>query len=373
MQITTDKSIKVLVLVTDYPGEGRKEAHRFVHVRNLHYQTQGIGVTVLNFSAKADYSYEGIRVITMDTFKNEKCGYDLLIAHQANVRKHYLFLRKYGDKFPHFILFFHGHEVLRFSKTYPKPYDYVSSSKLKAAARDCYDLFKLSVWHSYIPKIIHKSTLVFVSQWMLDEFLKATGLHLEDLKGNYDIIYNCVGLPFQENRFDHATPKTYDFVTIRSNLDGSTYCIDIVNELAKSNPKSKFLVVGKGKFFDHREKAPNLTWENRTLNHWEIIETLQTARCALMPTKTDSQGLMTCEMATFCMPVITSDIPVCHQVLSSFENVALISNQNTNIDLNSICEKLERGLPFRKNEMFFDENTCAREVEVIQSLLQSVN
>lgn len=357
---------KVLVLVTFYPGDGSGEAHRFVHVRNLFYQQQGIELKVLCFEAKKSYEYEGIQVITLEDYLSSEERYDLLISHQANIRQHYRFLKRYGGRFPHYILFFHGHEVLRFKTAYPKPYDFVAKTPIKGAARDLYDLFKLSIWHKYIPKIIDKSTLIFVSNWMLEEFLKATRLTLEDLKDNYSITYNCVGELFQNNTYDYLGEKRYDFVTIRNNLDGAKYCIDVVTQLAEENPGYRFLVVGKGKFYQARRKPENLAWEDRTLNHAEIIEILNQSRCALMPTRTDAQGLMMCEMATFCMPVITSDLPVCHEALDSFTNVAMISNEKVDIKLQPVLEKLESKLPYTKNDRYYNSNTSAHEVEIIK-------
>lgn len=358
--------IRVLVLVTDYPGIKRKEAHRFVHVRNLVYKNDGIDVTVLNFATKEDYKYEGIRVISLQTYKTDKDKYDLLISHQPNIRQHYRFMRQYGKRFVGFIFFFHGHEVLRFSKTYPKPYSYVGDFQPNRILRDLYDIYKLSVWRRYIPKIIHKSTLFFVSRWMYNEFLNATRLAPTALKGRYRITYNCVGEPFEKKTYDVNSEKLFDFVTIRSNLDGSKYAIDIVNELARNNPEAKFLVIGRGKFFDYNLRPDNLIWENRTLNHQEVLEALNTARCALMPTRTDAQGLMACEMATYGMPLITSELPVCHEVFDSFCNVQMINNESLDIKLLPICELLEKGLPYKKNDIFFNENTSAYEVEAIK-------
>ena len=361
---------KILIIVTSYPGGGSTEAHRFVHVRNLFYVSSGLDITVLNFSAKYDYNYEGINVITSDTYKNENAEYELLISHQPNIRQHYRFIKKYGSRFNKYMLFFHGHEVLRFKATYPKPYNYVSKTPLKSLLRDLYDQFKLAIWHKFIPKIINKSMLVFVSNWMLEEFLKSTKLSLDDLLGNYSITYNCVGKLFQDTEYDFKSVKDYDFVTIRSNLDGSKYCIDLVTELARNNPKSKFLVIGKGKFYSHSIKPSNVIWEDRVLNHREIIEVLQKSRCALMPTRTDAQGLMMCEMATLGMPVITSDLPVCHEALDMFENVSMIDNENTKIDLEKICEKLEEKMPYKKQECYFNTNTSLHEVCIITSILK---
>ena len=131
-------------------------------------------------------------------------------------------------------------------------------------------------------------------------------------------------------------------------------------------------MIGKGKFFEHYTKADNLTWINTTLNHDDIIRTLQTARCALMPTRTDAQGLMMCEMASIGMPVITSDIPVCHEVFDDFENVALIPNDDLTVDLNGICKRLEEKLPYKKNEKYYNKNTSAKEIELIKKIYNEI-
>lgn len=219
-----------------------------------------------------------------------------------------------------------------------------------------------------MPSVLYKSELVFVSGWMRDEFVKSTRLLLKDIEGHYDITYNGVGAAFQENSYSGQGEKQYDFVTIRSLFDESKYCIDIVNELARRNPQARFLLVGKGAFFEHNEKAANLVWENRTMDHQQIIRILQSSRCALMPTRTDAQGLMACEMATFGIPLITSDIPVCHEVFEGFENVAMINNSELDIDLLALCERLEKGVPYSKNSRYFGENTCAHEVDCIRSI-----
>ena len=95
-------------------------------------------------------------------------------------------------------------------------------------------------------------------------------------------------------------------------------------------------MIGKGKFFEYNEKAQNLQWIDKVLNHEEIIDILNNSKCALMPTRTDAQGLMMCEMASFGIPLITSDIPVCHEIFDEFSNVALLNNEN--IEKNKLGE-----------------------------------
>lgn len=358
--------LEVLVAVEDYVNHKNTVAHRFVHVRNLYYQKHGINVTVLNFRASDEYMIDGIRVIGFAQYKDEKMDFDVLICHQANLKHHYLFLKKYGKRFKKFIFFFHGHEVLNINKVYSKPYDYNSKSILKYCLQSAYDEFKLKVWGKYYDSVVEKSKFVFVSQWMLNEFLKWVKIPYSKIKDKTYITYNCIGEEFENSIFDMQKNKIYDFITIRSNLDGSKYCIDIVNGLAKYNSNFTFLVVGKGKFFDHYQKSPNLTWLNTALDHKEIVNLLNKSRCALMPTRTDAQGLMMCEMASIGIPLITSDIPVCHEVFDGFKNVALIKN-DSNINLTEILYKLETGLPYERNTKYYNSNTSFNEIKIIKS------
>lgn len=366
-------SIKVLVIVTDYPDLLGNTSLMYVHTRNIEYLKSGINVTVLSYKTQKNYIIDGIGVITFETYLAQNEQYDILICHSANIRNHYRFLKKYGDRFPRFIFFFHGHEVLRVNRTYPKPYPYMRKNAIKYCVQDIYDSFKLCVWKYYFLKVAYKSQYVFVSKWMLDEFLKSTKIDFNIIKDKYAITYNCIGKEFENVFYNIFAEKKYDFVIIRSYFDESKYGIDYVNNLAKVNSNSKFLLVGKGKYFEHYNKSDNIVWQSSYLNHAEIIELLQTARCALMPTRTDAQGVMACEMASIGMPVITSDIPVCHEVFDDFENVALIPNDDLSVDLNGICKRLEEKLPYKKNEKYYNKNTSAKEIELIKKIYNEIS
>lgn len=353
----------VLVAVADYPDNHGNLASMFVHTRNKYYREHGIDVTVLNFRAQDNYVLDGIPVITLSHYKRDNKKYEVLICHAANLRNHFRFLVKYGKGFPKFIFFYHGHEIRKVNLAYPRPYSFVKRSRIKEFAQNRYDDLKLFVWRHYLPRILPKSTLVFVSRYMLEEFLTYTKIEFDMIKDSYAVIYNSIGQLFEEAVYDWDAPKEYDFITIRSSLDMSRCCIDIVNELAKNNPKMKFLIVGKGRFFEYYEKAPNIEWKDQTMGHDEIIQALQKSRCALMPTRIDSQGVMACEMASIGMPLITSDIPVCREVFDGFDNVVLIDNENTQIDLDAICRELEKRGSFPKNGKYYSDGTVAHEVK----------
>jgi len=129
-----------------------------------------------------------------------------------------------------------------------------------------------------------------------------------------------------------------------------------------------FLIVGKGEYFRHYKKANNIQRIEARLKKEEIIPLLQQSRCALMPTRTDAQGVMMCEMASIGMPLLTSDIPVCHEVFDGFDNVRFFSLDLNSCKLHDLLCEIERGLPYKENLKYHQINTCAKEIELIKSL-----
>lgn len=360
----SESSVSALVLVEDYPNNEGGVALMYVHTRNLYYRDKGMHVTVLNFRARDRYEYDGIRVISPREYDPHE-HYDVLILHAANIKHHYVFLRKNEHRFNKIVFFYHGHEVLKINEAYSKPYSYVYKNIVKLCLQDLYDDFKLFVWRHYLPKIAHKSKFIFVSQWMKNEFYKWTRISPDIIEERSLIIYNGVGKEFEDSAYKDDQPHKYDFITIRSYMDNSKYAIDLVNDWASNTPEGKFLVVGTGSFFDHFEKAENITWLNTTLSHQEIKMLLNDSRFALMPTRTDAQGLMMCEMAAFGIPVITSDIPVCHEIFDGFSNAFFVPNDSTisldyYLSKNTVCEKDAR---------FFKSATLNNEYKAISDFI----
>ena len=89
-----------------------------------------------------------------------------------------------------------------------------------------------------------------------------------------------------------------------------------------------------------------------------------------MLTKNDTQGVMSCEIASTGMPLITSDIKVCREVFSCFENVKLVENNANRINLVKIIEELESGLPYEKVQNYYSENTVNKEYDLIKKLFR---
>ena len=245
-----------------------------------------------------------------------------------------------------------------------------SRINIKKVFQNIYDEFKLKIWHNYFIKNNYKSFYIFVSEWMKREFLKWTKIKESEIKEHSFITYNSIGEEFETEKYNEYIEKEYDFITIRGNLDGSKYCIDIVNKLANQNKDCKFIVIGKGKYFKIKSKAENIKWIDKHLDHNEIINMLNNSKCALMPTRTDAQGLMACEIASFGIPLITSNIPVCHEIFDDFDNVSYINNNN--IEEEDIKEKykfIKDNKKIKKNEKYFAKNTCKKELEIFKKVI----
>lgn len=360
----------VLVAVENYPDLKGGVSLYYVHARNLSYLNAGISVTVLNFSTDKDYVIDNILVISENTFRKEYADkrFPVLLLHAANIKNHYRFLKKYGNLFSKYIFFFHGHEVLRCAKVYSKPYKYVSRNVVKEYAKDMYDIVKLWLWRNTFKKCYEKSEFVFVSQWMHDEFLRWVKLKTEYMKGREHIIYNCIGKSFETESYDLEQKKRYDFLSIRSNFDGSKYGVDVICNLARENPELKFCLIGKGNYFNYNKKPGNLEVVYKFLKHEEMIDYLNLSKCALIPTRTDAQGVMACEMATFGIPVITSDIPVCKEVFSAFDNVGYISNDRKGQKIVEIYQTIAQNQKKIKNEKYFEKHTTAKEITLLKKI-----
>lgn len=362
-------NIKILVLTAFYPIPDVTRERMFVHVRDRYYADHGEDVTVLNFAAQQDYEIDGIRVITPDTYETSGESYDIALCHSANVRNHYFFLRKHQQDFDRIVFFFHGHEVLYLNRDYPRPYPYVSGAKpVKRLIQGVYDFCKLHIWRRYYRKLAPKSDFVFVSRWLLERALKNLRLDEEALLYHCHIIPNSIGSFFEQNSYDRNAEKSYDLITIRSNLDGSTYCADLVTELAERYGNYRFLLIGKGKFFLHHALPANLTWIDRGLDHEEMRAYLDSSRCALMLTRQDTHGVMACELVSYGLPLISSDIAVCREVFEGMENVILVPNDTERIDLDSIMSSVRKDGAWEKPEKFFASETTEKELALLRSL-----
>lgn len=362
--------MKLLILASEYPDNSGEIGLNYIHTRNLFYkEDKSIDMVVINFKASDDYIKDGIKVITLNSYKKNYIHqhFDILISHAPNIKNHFLFLYKYGQAFPRIVFFFHGHEVLKVKEDYPKPYPFSKKDIVRTTVNPIYDIIKLKVCSNYIKKHIDKIHLVFVSEWMYDKFIEHTGIQGSTIQDRVHIIYNSVSKRYEKDTYDAECDKEYDLITIRGCIDTPKFAIDLVNKLAWNNPDLKFLLVGKGDFFKYNEKAPNLERLEKYLNQDEIVELLDKSRYALMPTRTDAQGVMACEMATYGIPLITSDIPVCRYVLSGFQNVAYIDNDTDGKNLSLILKDLKPAN--KKEDRFFNDITVGKEIALYKEIV----
>lgn len=359
--------MKLLVLATAYPDQHGSVASMFIHTRNQYYVQHGWDVTTLNFATEESYTLDGISVISPAEYERSRETYDIVLAHAPNLRNHYRFLKKYGQRFSHIVFFFHGHEVLKLSEIYPEPFPYVH--RRNRIVQDAYDALKVCLWKHYFEKNASKIHLVFVSQWLYAQFQKYVRLDPALSDRISSVIHNAVAAVFETQSHPATGEEIYDFITIRGNLDDAKYGVDIVNDLAHRYPQYQFCLIGKGEFFSHNPRPDNLFYVDHALPHREMLQFLDRARYALMPTREDTQGVMSCEMLTYGMPLITSNIDVCKEIFGSFQRVELVENDAARIDLPSILIRFEQLPEEEKTERYFAENTMAKELDLFLSLL----
>lgn len=80
-----------------------------------------------------------------------------------------------------------------------------------------------------------------------------------------------------------------------------------------------------------------------------------------MPTRCDAQGVMVCEMATYGIPVISTNIDVNQEILSSYSNVILLDekefSQYMPFDNIPSCSQ-------QKNHRFSNQLTVNQEIKL---------
>ena len=192
---------------------------------------------------------------------------------------------------------------------------------------------------------------------MLDAAQESTGIKFND-KGKIHIINNGISEYILEANYSLSQFRA-DFITIRP-LDRAKYSIDLVVKFAEANPQYTFHIYGKGKYFDYNSHPDNVKVINEFIFPKDMPALFNSYKCAIMPTRTDAQGLMMCEMATYGIPILTSDIPVCHEMLDEYSNVRFIKNDTWGNKLETIPTKLEYPL-----NRFSFENTIQKEINLI--------
>lgn len=353
--------MRILVLVQSYPTEQNPYAMSYVHSRNMEYLNQGYEVSVINFSTLNKYVYENINVYPYDArFLEEN---DIILAHAPNIKNHFKYLRNLKNK--KICFFFHGHEVLKQYGDYPPPYKWNDKSIIKKIPIQIYDVLKLKLLNKFLLSIGKNNSvgLIFISEWMQKQFIKNLNIQPQFI-GKVSIINNSCNQVFLQSSYEPDVNKKADFITIRP-LDESKYAIDLVVNLALNNPLRTFHIYGTGSYFRFNSKPNNLVVINKFVKQKDIPDLLNHYNCALMPTRYDAQGVTTCEMATYGIPLITSNIEISVEMLKEFENVSFLNESEfKSLDLDKFIPKLSK----HKNLKFDTKRLVKKELDFFAQL-----
>lgn len=329
--------MKILVLSESYPAPERVYAMGFVHSRSLEYLRLGHEVTVLSFAAAAAYEFEGVQVCTpaqIRALPDLASTFDVIFSHAPNLRHH---LRLLDDLAPLPLVFFlHGHEVLLTLRHYPAPFAFDRSlrERLARLARAAYDPIKLFAFRRFCQRERRRGRrlgLVFVSRWMQRETIACSPWIGAESALPTRIIPNAVNPVFIDGHYTPVARPDADFICIRP-FDNPKYAIDQVADWARACPQRTFHVFGSGRYFDFNPPPANLTVIKRFVPQRDIPALLDRYRACAMPTRLDSQGVMGCEMATYGIPLFTSDMDVTREVLGGFGNVRRLAERGARLE-----------------------------------------
>ena len=81
-----------------------------------------------------------------------------------------------------------------------------------------------------------------------------------------------------------------------------------------------------------------------------------------MPTRRDAQGVMSCELATYGIPIITSDLSICHEILDDYRD-ARFADEGFFFGKINVIDKTQDD----KLEKFIFRNTVKRELELFEN------
>lgn len=357
--------MKVLILVSGYPSTEDIYNCAWAHTRSVAYLNSGITPVILNFGAIGSYEYDGVMVYSKNEQENLLAqDFEIVVSHSPNIRNHFPFIKKMNSKvLKKIFLFCHGTESMYVNSDYPKPYSFMKDTFYKRFIRELYDFSKFFLFRSFLKKYSSKVHLVFVSKWMRNMFEKNV-MSLSNI--NYSIINNTISKSFITNSYA-LTDKRADFITIRR-FDESKYAIDLVVKHALNNVDKTYHLYGKGDFFIYNEKPENVKVFNTFISPMDIPELLNHYSCALMPTRCDAQGVMVCEMATYGIPVISTNIEVNQEMLASYDNVLLLDEMSfsSSIPYNSIPSSSQK-----KNLRFSEDFTVEKEIGLFKEVFDA--
>jgi hypothetical protein len=361
--------MKILILTENYPSYNDNYGDWFVHTRCLQYLKEGVHIDVVSFQAAKNYTFEGVSVFQSSDYLKLNKKNNLVVSHAPNIKHHIKFLLKLKKDVP-LVFFFHGHEIMKTTKYYPSPYSFNKKFNIRWILHRLYDPIKLLILKNYIFSSFKTRgvKLIFVSKWMQDVAIKCLSLNNQQENIFLEksvIIPNGVNSIFLSKDFNFNSDKKADFITIRP-FDNPKYAMDIVYNIAKNYSNYTFHVYGKGDFFNFHPKLSNLTVFEHYIQQKEIPEILNQYKYALMPTRLDAQGVMMCEIATYKMPLITSDIFICKEMLKGFSNVGFIPNTIDKIELEKYIPK---HVDAEKNDKFDIIKLALKEVKIFNEIL----
>lgn len=353
--------LKILILAENYPHPSHPETQAFIHTRSLFYRQKGLDFKVRSFRAQDDYVLDGIEVLSKDPDEE----IDLCIVHAANLRNHIAFLIKHRKKIKTVLFIFHGYEALHTWKRSGLPSHKSLKNLSRFMAQLLYDFIKLpllKVSLSFLKNRL-KCHFVFVSESLLNEI--SYEMNCDKKFFNPIIINNPINPIFYSSTYD-IKEKWADFICVRP-FDDTKYGVDIFIQMARQNPQRTFHLYGKGSSLEKMNLPSNLKVEKKFFKASEFPELLNHYSSGVLPTRWDSQGILACEFATYGIPLLTSNLPICKEMLGKYKHVGFFENSRI-VNVEQLIKSISTEKS-PKDPKFLYEKTTLKEVELINSII----
>lgn len=295
-----------------YPAEGNPRC-MVAHDRVVQYIRAGLQVDAFGFIWNAplsQYEYQGVRVTQGGAPELQKLlqseSYEKLLIHFVDAGIMYA-IQQAGKLNMPMIVWCHGYEVQRWHRTY---YSYTDAEIEKNRdAWDKYDQDRFGLLKQIFP--FENITFIFVSNWLKNRAKKVVGM----LPAHYRVVHNFIDCDFycMDHKKAHERTK---ILCIKSHAT-KTYANDITAKaiiyLSKRDFFSKltFELYGEGVLFSENfEELRKCNFQNvhihrKFLDHSEMKTLFEQNGVLMAPTRTDSQGVTTCEAMSAGLAVIS--------------------------------------------------------------------
>jgi len=311
----------VLILIERYKSINNDYIiNGFVHARIKEYMGAGIEVSVFECCPKflrSNYIIDGVSVTVGDSHDLsiyiDKYTPNTICPHFIDKN---MIKGLEGAKYkPELFIFVHGGEALFwYERIFPKMFKTFKNIRLFVLYA-VYNVFTIKKIRRFLKKRHHETTLVGVSQWMLDIAIR--NFRCKGIKTV--IIPNVIRTDLF--KFEEKPLKQQLKILVLRSFDSMKYAPDIIVKVVEKLSKHSIFnniqihIIGEGKHWEQYTSAishfPNVTLKKGFISQSEVAKLHKAYGIFLCPTRQDAQGVSMCEaMSSGLIPITLSNTAI---------------------------------------------------------------